>query len=503
MANNRFNSILDSIERVGNRLPHPATLFFLMAVIVAGISAIGALFELSALHPATGETIEARSLLSADGLRWIYTNVEHNFVKFPPLGLVLVIMIGIGVAEGSGLFTVLVKQLVLGAPKSLVTYAVITAGIFSHLASEVGYVILIPLGAMIFHALGRHPMAGFAAAFCGVSAGFGSNFIIGSVDPILAGLSTSAAQIIDPDMYINPLVNYFFMIVSAIMIVFVGGWVTEKIVEPRLGEYKGDTEALKVDEISPIEKKGLKWAGISTLIFIVLMAMTIIPEDGLLRDPETSSILRSPFFSGIVVGLMLLFFVPGLVYGIIVKTTKSDKDVIKHMTASMKGLASYIVLVFFAAQFIYWFNYSNLGLILAIHGAEFLKNIGFTGLPLIICFILLSAFLNLFMGSASAKWAILAPVFIPMFMLLDFHPGLTQASFRVGDSVTNVITPMMSYFALIVTYAQRYDEKFGIGTIISLMIPYTIIFLLAWIIMITGWVFLELPLGFDGPLYLN
>ena len=237
MAKNRFNSILDTIERVGNRLPHPATLFFLMAAIVAVISAIGAGLDLSAVHPATGDTIEARSLLSEEGIRWIYTNVEHNFVKFPPLGLVLVIMIGIGVAEGAGLFTVLVKQLVLGAPKSLVTYAVIVAGIFSHLASEVGYVILIPLGAMIFHALGRHPMAGFAAAFCGVSAGFGSNFIIGSVDPILAGLSTSAAQIIDPNMYINPLVNYFFMVVSAVMITFVGGWVTEKVVEPRLGKY--------------------------------------------------------------------------------------------------------------------------------------------------------------------------------------------------------------------------------------------------------------------------
>lgn len=503
MANNRFNSVLDTIERVGNKLPHPATLFLMMAALVAVISAIGASFELSAVHPANGETIEAKSLLSADGLRWMYTNIEHNFIKFPPLGLVLVIMIGIGVAEGSGLFTVLVKQLVLGAPKKLVTYAVIIAGIFSHLASEVGYVILIPLGAMIFHALGRHPMAGFAAAFCGVSAGFGSNFIIGSVDPILAGLSTSAAQIIDPDMYINPLVNYFFMVVSAVMVVFVGGWVTEKIVEPRLGEYKGNAEALKVEEITPVEKKGLKWAGIATLIFIAVMAMTVIPENGLLRDPETGGVLRSPFFSGIVVGLMLLFFVPGLVYGIVVKTIKNDKDVIKHMTASMKGLASYIVLVFFAAQFIYWFNYSNLGLILAINGADFLKNIGFTGLPLIICFILLSAFLNLFMGSASAKWAILAPVFIPMFMLLDFHPGLTQAAFRVGDSVTNVITPMMSYFALIVTYAQRYDEKNGIGTIISLMIPYTLVFLIAWIIIISIWVFTGLPLGFDGPLFLN
>ena len=503
MANNRFNSILDSIERVGNRLPHPATLFFLMAVLVAIISAIGAALELTAVHPATGESIQARSLLSAEGFRWIYTSVEHNYVSFPPLVTVLIIMIGLGVCEGAGLFTVLVKQLVLGAPKRLVTYAVIVAGIFSHLASEVGYVILIPLGAMIFHALGRHPMAGFAAAFCGVSAGFGSNFLIGVVDPILAGLSTSAAQIIDPDMYINPLVNYFFMVVSALMVTFVGAWVTEKIVEPRLGKYTGNTEALTVEGITPIEKKGLRFAGYATLIYIVLMAMTIMPEDGLLRNPETGEILRSPFFSGIVVALMLLFFVPGLVYGIVVGTVKSDKDVLKHMAESMKGMASYIILVFFAAQFIYWFNYSNLGLILAINGAEFLKSVGFTGIPLIICFILLSAFLNLFMGSASAKWAILAPVFIPMFMLLDFHPGLTQASFRIGDSVTNVITPMMSYFALIVTYAQRYDEKYGVGTIISLMIPYTLIFLLVWLVIITLWVWSGFPLGFDGPLYLK
>ena len=503
MQKNRFARILDTIERVGNRLPHPATLFFLMALLVAVISAIGAAFDLSAVHPATGETIQARSLLSAEGLRWMYTSVEHNFVSFPPLVTVLIIMIGLGVCEGAGLFTVLVKQLVLGAPKSLVTYAVIVAGIFSHLASEVGYVILIPLGAMIFHALGRHPMAGFAAAFCGVSAGFGSNFLIGVVDPILAGLSTSAAQIIDPDMYINPLVNYFFMVASALMVTFVGAWVTEKIVEPRLGKYTGNTQALSVEGITPLEKKGLRFAGYATLVYLALVAMTIIPEDGLLRNPDTGEILRSPFFTGIVVALMLLFFIPGLVYGIVVGTVKNDKDVLKHMADSMKGMASYIILVFFAAQFIYWFNYSNLGIILAINGAEFLKAVGFTGIPLIICFILLSAFLNLFMGSASAKWAILAPVFIPMFMLLDFHPSLTQASFRIGDSVTNVITPMMSYFALIVTYAQRYDEKYGIGTIISLMIPYTIIFLLVWLVVITLWVLTGLPLGFDGPLYLK
>lgn len=498
----RFSRVLDKIEVVGNKLPHPATLFLMMAVIVALLSWWASAVGLEATHPATGELITVRNLLNADGLRWIYMNVESNFVNFPPLGLVLVILIGIGVAEGSGLFTVLVRQLVLGAPTKLITAAIITAGIFSHLASEIGYVILIPLGAMIFHALGRHPMAGFAAAFAGVSAGFGSNFLIGSVDPILAGLSTSAAQIINPSMNINPMVNYFFMVASAIMIIIVGTWVTEKIVEPRLGEYKGSQKPLDIEQITPLEKKGLRWAGIGTLIFIGIMALTIIPENGLLRDPITGGVLRSPFFTGIVVALTLLFFVPGMIYGIVVKTITSDKDVVTHMTNSMKGMAGYIVLVFFAAQFIYWFNYSNLGLVLAIDGAEFLSHVGFTGIPLILAFLLLSSILNMFMGSASAKWAIMAPVFVPMFMILGYHPGLTQAAFRIGDSVTNVITPMMSYFALIVTYAQNYDKKNGIGTIISLMIPYTVIFLLVWIVMMTIWMLLGIPLGFDGPIHL-
>lgn len=498
----RFARALDTIEVVGNRLPHPATLFLMMAALVALLSWWGSAVGLQASHPATGEIISVKNLLNADGIRWIYTNVEGNFVKFPPLGLVLVIMIGIGVAEGSGLFTVLVRQLVLGAPPKLITIAIITAGIFSHLASEIGYVILIPLGAMIFHALGRHPMAGFAAAFAGVSAGFGSNFLIGSVDPILAGLSTSAAHIIDPTMNINPMVNYFFMVASAIMVIAVGTWITEKIVEPRLGKYHGSEKALEIEEITPLEKKGLRWAGIGTLLFLAAMAWTIIPESGLLRDPETGGILKSPFFSGIVVALMLLFFVPGIIYGIIVKTIKNDKDVVKHMTDSMKGLGGYIVLVFFAAQFIYWFNYSNLGLVLAIDGAQFLSHIGFTGVPLILTFLLLSAFMNMFMGSASAKWAIMAPVFVPMFMILGYHPGFTQAAFRIGDSVTNVITPMMSYFALIVTYAQRYDQKNGIGTIISLMIPYTVIFMLVWAVMITIWMLLGIPVGIDGPIHM-
>lgn len=498
-----FNKVLNYIERVGNKLPHPATLFLILAVLVMIASWIATVFDYSAVHPVDNTIIKAKNLLSGDGIRWIFSNLEKNFVEFPPLGLVLVVMIGIGVAEGSGLFTVLVRQLVLGAPKKLITAAIITAGIFSHLASEVGYVILIPLGAMIFHALGRHPMAGFAAAFCGVSAGFGSNFLIGSVDPILAGLSTSAAQILDPTMVLNPLVNYFFMVASAVMIIIAGTWITEKIVEPRLGEYTGGVQKLEATPLTPEEKKGLRYAGWSALALIAVLCLMVIPTNGILRDPETGSVLHSPFMEGIIFVLLLLFLVPGLVYGKINGTIKNDKDVMKHMTHSMKGLAAYIVLVFFAAQFVYFFKYSNIGLIVAINGANGLSQIGLTGIPLMILFVFLAAFINLFMGSASAKWAIMAPVFIPMFMLLGYHPALTQAAFRIGDSVTNVITPMMSYFALIVTYAEKYDEKYGIGTIISLMIPYTILFLLLWIILLTIWMQVGIPVGFDGPLFLN
>ncbi len=502
MKRSFFSRLLDKIEVAGNKLPHPATLFAIMAGSIVVLSAIASFFDLQTVHPVTGEVIGVRNLLSADGVRWIFTNVEHNFIKFPPLGLVLVIMVGIGVAEGSGLFTMLVRQLVIKAPRKLITPAIITAGILSHLASEVGYVVLIPLGAMIFQAIGRNPMAGFAAAFAGVSAGFGSNFLIGSVDPILAGLSTAAAHIIDTTVHVNPMVNYYFMVVSAIMVVIVGTIVVEKIIEPRLGKYEGEVEPLPIEKPTPIEKKALKWTLVGTLAFFAVMAMTVIPENGLLRDPETGGILKSPFFSGIIVTLLLLFFIPGLIYGRITGVFKNDKHVMTAIGKSMSGMGSYIVLVFFAAQFVYFFSESNLGLILAIEGAGWLKDVGFTGFPMIACFVILVAMINMFMGSASAKWAILAPVFVPMLMMLDYHPGLTQAAFRVGDSVTNVITPMMSYFALLVVYAQKYNKDYGVGTLISLMLPFTVTFLIVWLIILAIWFYLGLPLGLDGPIYL-
>ncbi|HSL89392.1 MAG TPA: AbgT family transporter, partial [Ignavibacteriaceae bacterium] len=473
LASRVFNKTLDYIEIIGNKLPHPATLFALLAVIVALASWLSDLLALTAIHPADRSIIVVKNLLNADGLRWMYTNVVHNFVNFPPLGYVLAVMIGIGVAEGSGLFNSMIRALVLNAPKKLITGAIVFAGVLSHLASEAGYVILIPLGAAIFYALGRHPMAGLAAAFCGVSGGFGANFLIGSIDPVLAGLSESAAHIIDPDMRVNAAVNFYFMFISAFMIVIIGTWITEKIVEPRLKTYDGNAEKTPVDTITPVEQKGLRWAGISLFILVILLVLTVLPENGIFRNPKNGEVLHSPFFDGIITGILIFFLVPGLVYGIIAKTIRNDKDFMKHIIKSMSTMATYIVLVFFAAQFVYFFRYSNLGLIIAINGAEFLKNIGLTGIPLIAAFVILAAFINLFMGSASAKWAIMAPVFIPMFMLLGYHPALTQAAFRIGESVTNLVTPMMSYIPLIVAFAHKYDEKYGIGTIISTMIPYS------------------------------
>ena len=411
-------------------------------------------------------------------------------------------MIGIGVAEGSGLFAAMIKTLVLHAPTRLITGAIVLAGVLSSIGEGVGYVILIPLGAMIYHAIGRHPMAGLAAAFCGVSGGFGANVLIGANDTILAGLSETAAQILDVSQKVNPTVNYYFMFVSTFMITVIGTWVTEKIVEPRLGTYSGDAEKATVDPLTQHEKKGLIGALIGLLCVIAVLALAVIPEGGILRNPENHGVLDSPFFGGIIVGILLFFLVPGLVYGLIVGTIKSDKDFMTHIVKSIKPLSNYIVLVFFAAQFVYFFKYSRLGIILAIHGAEFLKNVGMTGIPLIVAFVLLSAFINLFMGSASAKWAIMAPVFVPMFMLLGYHPAITQAAFRIGDSSTNLVTPMMSYFALIVAFSQKYDEKYGIGTVVATMMPYTVFFLIFWILLLCIWMGLGFPLGPGGPLYL-
>jgi aminobenzoyl-glutamate transport protein len=499
--------LLGAIERGGNALPHPVTLFALLALAVVAASAIASAAGLEVHHPGTGKVVRPENLLSVPGLHRMLTQMVSNFTGFAPLGTVLVALLGIGVAEGSGLIGAALRLLVLSAPRRLLTFVLVFAGVLSNTASEVGYVLLVPLAGIIFQSVGRHPVAGMAAAFAGVSGGYSANLLLGTIDPLLAGLSEEAARIVTAGYTVNPAANYYFMAASTFVIAAAGTWVTEAIVAPRLGPYQpeGQQEAAEpgLQQLQPAEKRGLLFAGVAAALCTGLLLWGTVPETGFLRDPQTGSLLRSPFMSGIVAFIFLLGLVVGAAYGVGARTVRRDVDLIKGLSKSMETLGSYLVLVFFAAQFVAYFNWTNLGLIFAVKGADVLKASGLGPVPLMIAFVLLCAFINLFMGSASAKWAIMAPVFIPMFMLLGYTPELVQAAYRVGDSVTNIISPMMSYFALIIAFVQRYDRKAGIGTIVATMVPYTVVFLVSWLALLVLWVLLELPLGPGAAMFLS
>ena len=503
LGSGAFYRALDFVEKIGNLLPHPASLFALFAVTIIIISAIAAALDLAVIHPGTKETIKAVSLLNGDGLRRILTDMVRNFTNFAPLGTVLVALLGIGVAEGSGLIGAGIRLIVLKAPPRLLTAVLVFAGVMSNAGSEIGYVLLVPLGAVIFLAVGRHPLAGLAAAFAGVSGGYSANLLLGTVDPLLAGLSQEAARVIDPNYLVNPACNYYFMFVSTFVLTAAGTWVSEKIVEPRLGKYTGDEKALDLQPLSDAEKRGLKFALVAALVVTGLILWSVVPADGVLRDPKTGDLLHSPFLSGIVALLFLSAAIIGVAYGFGARTIRRDADVANAMGKAMSTLGSYIALVFFAAQFVAYFNWTNLGLIVAVNGAELLQAIGFQGIPLLLSFVLVTTSLNMFMGSASAKWAVMAPVFVPMFMLLGYTPELTQAAYRVGDSCTNIISPMMSYFALIVAFVQRYNKQAGMGTVIATMLPFTIAFLIVWSLLLVIWLLLGLPMGPGAGLYLG
>jgi len=492
---------LNFIERAGNLLPHPATLFASLAVLVIILSWIASSISMEVMHPTTNEIIRPMNLLSKEGIGMILTNLVENFTKFAPLGTVLVAMLGIGVAEGSGLIGAALRLLVLSAPKKLMTFVIVLAGILSNTASEVGYVLLVPLAGIIFLALGRHPLAGLAAAFAGVSGGYSANLLLGTIDPLLAGLSQEAAHIIDSEYLVNPAANYYFMLVSVPFIALAGTWVTEKIIIPRLGDYEGDEVPEKIEKLSQAEKKGLIWASLSAVVILFLLLIGILPENGILRSND-GDILHSPFMEGIVAIIFITGAIMGIAYGLGAKTLKNDSDVMKGMGKSMEMLGSYIVLVFFAAQFVAFFNWTNLGKIFAVEGAMLLQSSGLGPIPLMITFILLTAMINLLMGSASAKWALMAPVFIPMFMLIGYTPEFVQATYRIGDSASNIISPMMSYFALIVVFFQKYDKKSGIGTLVATMLPYSFVFLLAWTFLLIIWILIGLPVGPEAPMML-
>ncbi|WP_250277898.1 AbgT family transporter [[Clostridium] colinum] len=503
--NSFFDKFLNSIEVAGNKLPHPITLFTILSLLIVILSAI---FEALGIS-ATGEimnqktmeleeqTITTVSLLSGEGIAYMIKNAISNFTGFAPLGVVLVTMLGVGCAEGSGYITASMKKLVSKTPVKLITPVVVFLGVMSNVASDVGYVVLVPIGAIVFMAYKRHPLAGLAAAFAGVSGGFSANLLIGTVDTLLSGISTEAAQILDPSYTVGATANWFFMFVSTALIVIVGTFVTDKIVEPRLGKFDTTDETVsEATELTPQENKALKYANFTLIAYILLIVLWAIPKNSLLRNPETGSLIsKSLLIDGIIVFITLGFFIPSIVYGRVSGTYKSEKDIGDQLGKNMASMGSYIALTFVAAQFVNYFNYTNLGSILALKGADFLGNIGLTGAPLMVLFIILTAFINLFMGSASAKWTILAPVFIPMFMQLGYSPELTQVAYRIGDSTTNIISPLMNYFAMIVVFAKKYDKRSGIGTLISTMLPYSIMFLIGWTILLVIWIVLDLPLG--------
>jgi aminobenzoyl-glutamate transport protein len=495
-----FDRFLHFVEVGGNALPHPASIFGLLALTVLIFSWLGAWFGWTARHPATGEIVSVVNLLSKEGIHRILLQLVDNYTSFAPLGIVMVALLGIGMAEGSGLISAAIRLLVLRAPKRLITFVIVMSGILSNTASDLGYVLIIPMAGIIFHALGRHPIAGMAAAFAGVSGGFSANLFIGTIDPLLAGISTESARILDESYYVLPTANYYFMAASTLVIAFIVTWITHAIVEPRLGSYKGEVRPEPINPLTEIERKGLKRVLWVSLAWLILVLATLVPENGFFRGPG-NSLLKSPLLKGFI---GLLFFAAGslgIVYGATTGKYKRDADVVKGMTESFKSLAAFMVLVFFASQFVAWFRWSHLGLIIAIRGAEVLQQLNLGMVPLLVLFVVLSGFINLFMGSASAKWAILGPVFIPIFMLLGYSPELSQAVFRVGDSVTNIISPMMSFFALIIVYFEKYYPKAGIGTIISTMIPYTLWIFIAWTVFMVIWVVLGIPLGPGAPIY--
>ena len=497
-----FQLMLNWTERVGNALPHPATLFALFALAALVLSAVGHALGWEVVHPGTNEIVGTVNLLSHDGIHRILLEMVDNFTGFAPLGIVMVAMLGIGIAEQSGLISAVIRMLVLNSHKYLLTFIIVFAGILSNVASDVGYVLLIPLAGVIFLAVGRHPVAGMAAAFAGVSGGFSANLVLGTIDPLLAGLSQEAARILDPLYEVNPTANYYFMVASTFIIAFAGTFVTERVVEPRLGKYTGKAEEKEnsFGKLSKKEKKGLLMALLTLIAIIIISLFGIIPVDGFFRGSD-GGILSSPLIRGVVAMLFITAGASGLAYGFTTGAFKNDEDVMKGMANSMKSLAIYFVLVFFAAQFVAYFKWSNLGIIMAVKGANLLMSADIGLIPLMILFILLAATINMLMGSASAKWAILAPIFIPMFMIMGYSPELSQVVYRIGDSVTNVISPMMSFFALIIAFVQKYDPKAGIGTIIATMVPYSIVFFIFWVLLLVVWLTMGLPLGPDAGIH--
>ncbi len=505
-GNGKRKSLLDrfltGVEVIGNKLPDPAILFLLLLFVTWIASAIMAPIQFSEIDPNTGEAIRIQNQLTGPALATFMARLVTTFTGFAPLGVVLVALLGVGVAEKTGFISTGLRLILGFTPKSLLTPMLILAAIVSHTAADAGYVLVIPLGGVIFYAAGRHPLAGISAAFAGVSGGFSANFIPSGIDPLLQGFTQSAAQIFDADRLVNPLCNWFFTGISSVLVIAVGWYLTDRVIEPRLRgtEVDGDPEQMpKMEELSRKDRLGFLAAMGALVLGLVALLVWAWPATSPLRSPGGElTAFTAPLMQMMVPLIFVFFLIPGVVHGYVAGTVKSHRDIVAGMSDAMGTMAYYLVMAFFAAQFIAAFSSSNVGLLIALEGASFLRDLGLAPQATVVGIILLSAVVNLFVGSASAKWAVLSVIFVPMLMSLGISPELTQAAYRVGDSVTNITTPLMPYFPLVVVFCQRYVKKAGIGTVLSLMIPYTVTLLITWTVFLIGYWLIGLPLGLQS-----
>lgn len=487
---------LTLIEKTGNKLPDPATLFVLGTIIVFVLSLIVSSLGWSVIDP-KGNVINAFNLISADGTWWLLSTMVDNFIRFPPLGIVLVGMLGIGLAEKTGFLPALLQFSITHVHHRLLTPATMLLGILSSIALDAGYVVLIPIAAALYMAAGRSPLIGIAVSFAGVSAGFSANLFITALDPLLAGFTQSGAQIIDPTYQVAVTCNWWFMIASTIVLTLTGWFVSERFIEPSIQGVANQGMDDTYSKLSAVQIRALRYSGIAIIVLLIILYFSIT----LLYGPLHGTGKRFDRWIEVTVPLLfILFFIPGLIYGILTRKIKNDRDVADILGKVMARLGPYIVLAFFAAQFIASFNQSGLGQMLAIAGGQFLRDLMIHDSLLLSCFIFMVVMINLLIGSASAKYAFFAPVFVPMLMQIGISPELTQAAYRVGDSVSNVITPMNPYMIIILMEVKKYVRGSGLGTVVAMMLPYTIAFFLVWTLLILVWVQSGLPLGPGGGL---
>ncbi|MCT4595526.1 MAG: AbgT family transporter [Anaeromicrobium sp.] len=508
----KVEKFIKIIEKAGNKLPHPLTIFTFLAGFVLvlsyflakmGVSVTYMAASRNAAEAAKETTIAVVNLLSKEELQGITMNFVKTYITFFPIGLIVVMMLGVSVAEKAGLISALMKRLVLGAPGYMVTFIVAIVGICANLASDAGIVFAPAIGGAIFFALGRHPIAGILAGYVAAYGGFSANLLIAGTDALLAGVTQSVTSSFGIEVPVHPLMNWYVMSVSTLMLGLIVTIVTEKIIIPVLGKFDPVDPELALSkptefQLTDDEKKGLKAAGIVCATLIGILLLLIVPENAFFRNEVGELLPKSPLTKSILFIIFTLFILVGIAYGKASGTIKSDKDIAKFMQEGLVGVAGFLVVCLPASMFITWFSHSNISTIIAVKGANILKTFNISGIPLILLFVLLSAGMNLFITSGSSKWLILAPIFVPMFYMMNISPAATQMAYRIGDSTTNIISPVSAYLPVILGLMEKYRSKgqnIGIGTVISLTLPYSIVLVICWMIFFSIWLLLGLPMG--------